>query len=126
MGIYLLHNCVFVLVININFLGKKKNSNSWTIVIGIGKLSSYGFALLLIEHALCICIVAIKKEKRKKPSSSFVIYWFFNNINYLAHDVYYNAMNLNYSASSKATTKELERIDALYYSYANGSSAMIE
>uniref|UniRef100_A0A7N2LPI8 Uncharacterized protein n=1 Tax=Quercus lobata TaxID=97700 RepID=A0A7N2LPI8_QUELO len=30
------------------------------------------------------------------------------------------------SASSKATTKELERIDALYYSYANGSSAMIE
>ena len=24
MGIYLLHNCVFVLVININFLGKKK------------------------------------------------------------------------------------------------------
>ncbi|KAF3976692.1 hypothetical protein ACB098_05G076900 [Castanea mollissima] len=30
------------------------------------------------------------------------------------------------SASSKATTKELERIDALYYSYANGSSAMID
>ena len=68
----------------------------------------------------------LKKKKRKKASSSFVIYWFFNNINYLAHDVYYNAMNLNYSASSKATTKELERIDALYYSYANGSSAMIE
>ncbi|GMY06094.1 DCN1-like protein 4 isoform X1 [Fagus crenata] len=30
------------------------------------------------------------------------------------------------SASSKANTKELERIDALYYSYANGSSSMID
>ncbi|XP_059457612.1 uncharacterized protein LOC132187341 [Corylus avellana] len=30
------------------------------------------------------------------------------------------------SASSKATSKELERIDNLFYSYANGSSAMID
>lgn len=35
-------------------------------------------------------------------------------------------MNLMFSASSKATSKELERIDQLFYTYADGSSGLIE
>ena len=46
-------------------------------------------------------------------------------VNYFAITAY-DVMNLIRSASSKATSKELERIDNLFYSYANGSSAMIE
>ncbi|KAH7547460.1 hypothetical protein FEM48_Zijuj01G0312500 [Ziziphus jujuba var. spinosa] len=37
-----------------------------------------------------------------------------------------SAADLFRSASSKANTKELERIDNLFYSYANGSSGMID
>lgn len=32
----------------------------------------------------------------------------------------------DFSASSKASSKELERIDSLFYAYANGSSGSIE
>ncbi|KAG5060742.1 hypothetical protein JHK87_001771 [Glycine soja] len=32
----------------------------------------------------------------------------------------------NFSASSKASSKESKRIDSLFYSYANGSTGLIE